>query len=45
MPAVSGGDQHGVDIGAGEEFAEVAIGLAVLVAVVLVDELFSGIAA
>ena len=39
VPAVAGGDEHRIDVAL--QFVEVAIELAVLVAVVLVDELFA----
>ena len=45
MPTIARGDQHRVDVLAGEQFAEVAIELAVLVAVVFVDQSLAGIAA
>ena len=44
VPAVAGGDQHGVDVLAVEQFAEVAVKLAVLVAVVLVHQRLAGLA-
>jgi hypothetical protein len=40
MPTVADGDQHRIDIFAGEEFAEVAIGLALLIPIMGVHELF-----
>src|SRR5690606_3141847 len=40
MPMVGGGDQHRVDIVAGEQFAEVAIAGAIFVFVVRVDHAF-----
>ena len=45
MPAVAGGDQHGVDVAAGEQLAEVAVEHAVVVAVMLVDQFLAGFAA
>mgnify|MGYP000891881911 CR=1 FL=1 len=42
MPAVAGRDQHGVDIFAIEQLAEIAIQLAVAVAVMLIDHLKNG---
>ena len=44
MPAVTRGNQDGVDIIAGQQFAEVAIGVAFLVAVLFVGHLFDGLA-
>ena len=44
MPAVAGGDQHGVDVLAVEQFAEVAESGAVLVAVMLVHEFLAQLA-
>ena len=45
VPAVAGGDDHGVDVLAGQQFAEVAEQPAILVAVVLIDERLAGLAA
>ena len=44
MPAISGGNQHGVDVFAGEQFAKVAQDDAVLGLVLLVDQLLGRIA-
>ena len=41
----SGGDQHGIDILAVEQFAKVAIAIAVFVAILLIDHGFDRIAA
>jgi len=45
VPAVTGGDQHGVDVFAVEQLAKIAIELEVLVAVVFIDQLLAGLAA
>ncbi|OPZ03119.1 MAG: hypothetical protein BWZ10_03321 [candidate division BRC1 bacterium ADurb.BinA364] len=44
MPAVSGGDQQGVDIVSGQQFEHVAIHRAILVAVMRIGHLFDQIA-
>ena len=43
MPSITGPDQHGVDVLAGEEFAKIAVQHAIRVAVVLIDEFLSGL--
>ncbi len=43
MPAIPRGDQDGVDILAIEQFPQVAIQLAILVAIVLVNQSFASI--
>ena len=45
MPAIAGRDQHGVDVLAVEQLAEVAIEFAVLVSIVFVDQSLARIAA
>ncbi len=45
VPAVAGGDQDGVDIGPGQQLAEIAIENAIVVLVVAVDQLLSRLAA
>ncbi len=43
VPAVAGGDQHRVDVLAREQFAEIAIEHAILVAVMLIDQGLAGV--
>ena len=45
VPVRAGGDQHGVDVVAGQQLAEVAVGGAVRVAVLRVDHLLDRLAA
>jgi hypothetical protein len=45
VPAVAGGDEHGVDVAPGQQLVEVAVGRAVLVLVMPVHELLTRVAA
>ena len=44
MPAVAGRNQHGIDVGARQQFAQIAVGATIFVTVVLIGHVLNGFA-